>query len=62
MKTFVAPCVGGPLDGKLKRFDDRVETFLVPTTDGGAVQYKRVMKPDNSTIWQFATEESERLS
>ena len=33
--TFVAPCEGGPLDGKLKRMDRSVQTFTIPAVVNG---------------------------
>lgn len=48
-KTFVAPAVDGPLAGRLIRAFQDVVTYAVPKGPG---RYRRVEKPDGSTIWQ----------
>lgn len=55
-KTFVAPCVGGPLDGRLARCDSALETFLQTIVAGRGIEYalyRRVLLTDGSTVWQF---------
>jgi len=57
-KTVVAPCEGGPLDGKLKRMDRSIVKFTIPTVLNGAhvfagVTYRKVRKRDGSTVWKY---------
>ena len=57
-KTFVAPCEGGPLNGKLKRLERSVETFTIPTVVNGshvfaAITYRKLKKRDGSIIWKY---------
>lgn len=55
-KTRVAPCVGGPYDGKLARYDGIIENVRIPLMEGGmGAFYNLVTKPDGSSYWKFAT-------
>ena len=54
MKTFVAPCVGGPLAGKLKWFEMGIERFTVPVVpSGGALVYELKTKPNKEREWHY---------
>jgi hypothetical protein len=56
--TFVAPCEGGPLDGRLWCMDRSAESFALPATVNGvhvfaAVKYRKLRKRDGSIVWKY---------
>lgn len=56
-RTFVAPCVGGSLDGRLLRHSIVIEHVMVPRRSFllGVVHevYDLVVRADGSKIWQY---------
>jgi hypothetical protein len=59
-KTFVAPCVGGPLDGVSVRADYGDETLSIPKFEGrrvvGRYCYERVVRSDGTVACWYIQE------
>lgn len=59
-RTFVAPYVGGPLEGRLARHHCGIESVLIPTAgEYGPTwnQYLLLEHPDGTRVWQFQGQE-----
>lgn len=55
-RTFVAPAVGGPIDGKLIRLEEGLIRYTVPYVPAqGPLQfavYDLITEPDGSRFWR----------
>lgn len=58
MKTIIAPCIGGPLHGKLKRTDWVLERLLVPGfgTFGPVYHLYKLERTPEGNSWVHAGE------